>query len=600
MAKKIKILFLVILTLVIVGVLGTWYAISSIDQTQLTRLIGSSVKEATGRDLKISGPVRLTIFPSIGLIAQDVSLSNAAWAKDPYFVKAKKLDINIHLLPLFSQRVEINRIELSGIEVFLQSNAQGSSNWVLAAPLVQGPPSRDKSSAKQGRDDSTFIAIEGLHLKDVRISYRQGSAAPKIYQVQTLSLQDGGGYTLLNLDAQEGSMRLGVSGKVTSIRKIVDDWDQTPLKIQTDLSIDVDGKKLMLKGDVLKRVNASPSFDMQLNSKAFDLAPLLGGAAIAASGGKIPSQAKTSPTAPYFFSPEPLPFNLLPIANGSIDLNIGELSLPGLTPLKDLTAQIQFKDEQINFRKVNFKFGAGSAQADAQIAGYQGKSPSMSIEGQAMGYSLEQVLLNTGGSLQIKGGDTRIALHLRGNGNNLHQIMGGMSGKAQISIGKASMPTNYINAGGDFVVSLFEAINPLRKKTDKTIIGCAVAYFPVSNGLVNMKDSIGIETDRLDIALSGNINLKTESINLNIYPREKSGLTTGLDLANLVKVQGTLQNPELGINKEGVLNSAVAIGLGFLTGGASILAENARSMATKSYPCKIALHPWANIYPSPN
>ena len=600
MAKKIKILLLVILALIIVGVLGIWYAISSIDQTQLTRLIGSSVKEATGRDLKIAGPVHLTIFPSVGLTAQDISLSNAAWATDPYFVKAKKLDVNIHLLPLFSQRVEINRVELNGVEVFLQSNTQGVSNWILVAPLTQGMPSQTKQSAKPSSDDSAFVAIEGLNLKDARISYRDGSAAPKTYQVQALSLQDGGAHTLLKLDAQEGSALLAVRGKITSIRKIVDDWDKTPLKIQTDFSIDLNGKKLTLAGDVLKKVNTAPSFDMQLKSKAFDMAPLLGGSAMLASGGKIPSQASTRSASPYFFSPEPLPFALLPVANGRIDLNIGELSLPGKAPLKDLTAQIQFKDERIDFRKVNFKFGAGSAQVDAQISGYQGKSPSLFIEGQAMGYRLEQVLLSAGGSGQVQGGDTRVAFNLRGDGNNLHQIIGGMSGKAQISIGKASVPTNYINAGGDFVVSLFDAINPLRKKTDKTILECAVAYLPVSNGLVNIKDSVGIETDRLDVILSGDVNLKTESINLNIYPREKSGLTTGLDLANLVKVQGTLQNPELGINKQGVVNSAVAIGLGFLTGGASILAENARSMATKSNPCKTALHPWSNIYPSPN
>jgi len=35
--------------------------------------------------------------------------------------------------------------------------------------------------------------------------------------------------------------------------------------------------------------------------------------------------------------------------------------------------------------------------------------------------------------------------------------------------------------------------------------------------------------------------------------------------------------------------------LGFLTGGASILAENAKSIATKSDPCKTAFHPWDDI-----
>jgi hypothetical protein len=92
------------------------------------------------------------------------------------------------------------------------------------------------------------------------------------------------------------------------------------------------------------------------------------------------------------------------------------------------------------------------------------------------------------------------------------------------------------------------------------------------------------------------VNLKTEVIDLKIHPREKSGLTTGLDLANLITLQGTLEHPSTGINKAGVITSAVSIGLGILTGGASIIAENAKSMATKSQPCKTALHPWTDIY----
>ncbi|WP_114636668.1 hypothetical protein [Polynucleobacter necessarius] len=98
--------------------------------------------------------------------------------------------------------------------------------------------------------------------------------------------------------------------------------------------------------------------------------------------------------------------------------------------------------------------------------------------------------------------------------------------------------------------------------------------------------------------LSGTINLGTEVLNLTINPREKSGLTTGLDLAGLVKIEGTLQNPSTGVNKAGVVNSAVSIGLGFLTGDISIAAENAKSIATKSQPCKAALHPWSDIYPA--
>jgi hypothetical protein len=142
-----------------------------------------------------------------------------------------------------------------------------------------------------------------------------------------------------------------------------------------------------------------------------------------------------------------------------------------------------------------------------------------------------------------------------------------------------------------------DAVNPMRKKSDQTLLECAVVYLPMNQGQVTLDDSIGVVTDRLDIVLSGAVDLKTEALNIKIDPREKSGLTTGVNLAGLVKLQGTLLNPQVGVNKEGVVNSAVSIGLGILTGGATILAENAKSIATKSQPCKAALHSWSDIYP---
>jgi hypothetical protein len=159
------------------------------------------------------------------------------------------------------------------------------------------------------------------------------------------------------------------------------------------------------------------------------------------------------------------------------------------------------------------------------------------------------------------------------------------------------MGTNFLNDAGDFVVTLLDSMNPMRKKTSQTVLECAVAYLPINNGQINIVNSVGAETDRLNVVLAGSINLKTEGVNLTIDPQEKSGLTTGLDLAGLVKMGGTLTNPKAGINQAGVVNSAVSIGLGFLTGGASILAENARSMSSKGHPCRDALHPWSDIYP---
>ena len=65
MNKSIKfILAISTVVLVLLGV-GLWYGASLVNPVQLTKLLSSSVKDATGRDLTIAGPVSLKIFPSI-------------------------------------------------------------------------------------------------------------------------------------------------------------------------------------------------------------------------------------------------------------------------------------------------------------------------------------------------------------------------------------------------------------------------------------------------------------------------------------------------------------------------------------------------------
>ena len=240
--------------------------------------------------------------------------------------------------------------------------------------------------------------------------------------------------------------------------------------------------------------------------------------------------------------------------------------------------------------------GKGSADLQIKLSQFNTTSPIVSARGVTKDFTLENLLAILGSNSKVCGGAMKLAFDIKTSGSSLHQMASNSNGKIQLSVAQAQMDTSFLNDAGDFVVTLLDSMNPMRKKTSETLLECAVAYLPINNGQINIANTVGAETDRLDVVLAGSINLKTEAVNLTIDPREKSGLTTGLDLAGLVKMSGTLANPEAGINQAGVVNSAVSIGLGFLTGGASILAENARSMASKSRPCQNALHPWSDIY----
>ncbi|MBU3563339.1 AsmA family protein [Polynucleobacter sp. Tro8-14-1] len=597
MNKTLKISLIALVgCLALVG-LGAWYASSFINPAQVTKLLSSSVKDATGRELKIAGPVSLSLFPSISVKAEQVSLSNASWASNPDMFVFKQIELDIRILPLLKGSVEISRIGVRGLEANLQTNKAGEGNWNLTPPTIVASGSATQSVTSDSSSNA-LVSIKTLDVVDARINYQDGEKAASLIGIPKLSLDAGDGKSTILVDVQRANYTLNLKGKTTSLRNAYFAWNQSPVNLDLDLVLTLNGKSLAITGDIDKKPDLLPKFNINLNSKSFDLAPLAGSVVIAGAAGKTSSASTHKVQGKYLFSDDALPFDLLPLADGSVNINIAELGIPHQAPFTNFKTTLQFQKDRIDASDVSFNIGKGSAQAQLSITQFTSPAPKISVKGIAKDFTLEQIIAVTDSSARVSGGDTKVAWNLQGSGVSPHQIASRAIGAIQVSVGQSKLDSKFINKGGDFVITVIDAINPMYKKSNQTTLNCAVAYLPINSGLVNIQNSVGIETDRLDITLAGSINLASEALNISINPREKSGLTTGLDLAGLVKIEGTLQNPQTGVNKAGVVNSAVSIGLGFLTGGISIAAENAKSLATKSQPCKTALHSWSDIYPA--
>ena len=597
MSKTLKIILITFSAVLALAGLGAWYAASSINPAQLTQLLSSAVKDATGRDLNIAGPVSLKLFPSIGVKAEQVTLSNASWASHAPMLSLKHLELEVKLFPLFLGRVEMGSIHLSGLDAHLETNKSGQSNWNLTPPVTASNSKSTSSTPQASSDDSAFVAVEAIHISDARINYQDGNGPVKLIEIPKLTVMAAGSKTAILLDLQYANYKLGLKGKMGSLREMIVDWDQSPVKTSLDLTLTLNGKSLDIAGKLNKEPKVLPQFDIKLESKSFDLAPLAAASLTSSAGQKTAAAKAIDSQNKYFFSDDPLPFESLPNANGKIALNINQLILPNQTPLKDVSGTIAFKGDRIDINDLKFELGKGQAQAQISLAQISSNAPTVSMKALAKGFTLEQVLVSSNSNAKMSGGDAQVALNLSGRGKSLHQIVGTANGAAQMTVGNARIDSDLLNAAGDLAITIMDTLNPMRKQSNQTILECAVVYLPLINGLINIRDSIGVETDKLDIALSGTLNLNTEVINLKIDPRQRSGIITGINLGSLVQLEGTLQNPKTGINKEGVVNSAVSIGLGILTGGISIAAENAKSMGAKSQPCKIAMRSWAEIYP---
>ena len=601
MSKLVKITISTLGGVIILIVIGVWYAASTVDPVQLTKLLSASVKTATGRDLKIAGPVSLSFFPRISVSAEGLSLSNASWASDSDMLTLKRIDLNIKTLPLLSKRIEIGNVKLAGLELFLQKNGTGKANWDFSAD-ASGEMSGTKNNTETSSVGDDLISMDSVSITDTQIQYQDPSNAISSYQIQRLSLADSGDKTTVSLNMKLQEQALELSGKTGSFSRLFKQWNVSSTQFPVDLNLTMNGKSMMIQGEVSKNRNSLPAINLTMNSKAFDW-PVLGASPKQSSRAFSSNQPAATahqaqhPQPKYLFSDESIPFDVLSQAKGQIVINIGELGLPKRKPIDNLQASVKLNGHVIDIPNLRFQMDKGSADLQLKLSGLDVANPVLTAKGVTKDFTLENLLARLDPSSKVSGGSMKMAFDVKTSGSSLHQMASNSNGKIQLSINQARMGTNFLNDAGDFVVTLLDSMNPLRKKTSETVLECAVAYLPINNGQVTIAKSVGVETDRLNVALVGSINLKTEAINLTIDPQEKSGLTTGLDLTGMVRMGGTLANPKAGINQAGVVNSAVSIGLGFLTGGASILAENARSMTSKSHPCRDALHPWSDIYP---
>jgi uncharacterized protein involved in outer membrane biogenesis len=630
MSRPLKIVLMTLGALLASLLIGFAYLSTLISPAKLTQMLILEVREATGRELIIAGPVSLGFLPRIAVSAEQVSLSNASWAKQPKMASLEKVDLEISLLPLLSRQIEISSIQLSGLVLHLESNTKGEGNWLvgdITAPngttasssSGTGPANAKKATSDPDTADRNTVLIENLNLTNGQIHYQPSGGGGSSYGISRLSLQKSGSDTVISADVKQDTLAIAIKGKMTSIREVLRSMGTEAIDVHFDFEVALGGKPSQLKGKAALNPSKPSQFDVSFKAGELDLSaipafnspatpttsaptkPTSAASRTNTSATKVlntitpPSQTPAAArVAERFFSDAPLPLDYLPNGNGTLNIDIAQLVLPSKVVLKKVAMLIRLSPQQLDIPTAAFQLGNGQFDGSARI-GNTHSSPNWAFKGQASGFTLEQLLASTDSKGKVSGGDMRAAFNFTGSGISPHQVASGLNGQSQITIDSARLASSFMNQGGDVFITLFDAINPLRKKSNQITLECAVAYLPVKNGLVTVRDSIGIETDRLNIVLTGAVNLNSEQINLAIYPKEKSGLTAGLDLASLVRLQGSLVKPQVGINKEAAVNQALALGLGFLTGGASIVAQNAEGVMNKPHPCREAMHSWDRI-----
>ncbi len=125
----------------IAGLVGLLIAVllalpSFIDADTYKPEIVAQVKSATGRNIAIGRPIRLSLLPTPSVELDEVKLSNLPGSKNPNMAEIKSVTVKPSLFALLIGNIEIAEVRLVEPKLALEVDAEGKPNWAFAPPTA--------------------------------------------------------------------------------------------------------------------------------------------------------------------------------------------------------------------------------------------------------------------------------------------------------------------------------------------------------------------------------------------------------------------------------------------------------------------------------
>jgi uncharacterized protein involved in outer membrane biogenesis len=328
--------------------------------------------------------------------------------------------------------------------------------------------------------------------------------------------------------------------------------------------------KTQLAGSVLLTGGAAKSIDANLSSPRLDLTPFF------PQDKPAEKTAKAKPEQPkkkFVFSETALKLDKMKDTDAKLHLAAGELVL-GERSIKNLDTNLR-----VDHGKVVFDVrAAGAPEGTLQGAGslVPASDGTASLD---MKVDISNVRANLG-SKEIALADVpplSVAMNMKIHGKSPRQMASSANGQLLLTQSKGRTKSGFIAAfGGDFVKQFAQKLNPFAKDDPFMQLDCTIARADIVNGKVTVKPVL-LQNEKLTITASGTVDLHTEKLLLDFTtkPREGIGISPGMFTNPLIRLEGTLASPRMGLGAKGVTQGALAVA----TGGATVIAGGLKDRA---------------------
>ncbi len=580
------------------------------------------VQAQTGREFRIGGDLNVDLGRTTTISGEALTFGNAAWSKEPTMASADRAEFDIEIWPLlFERQTRIPEIRLSKPTLRLETGPDGVGNWVFGDP--DGEPIRFR---KIWIDDGRLQFFNAPKKTDVDISVnssqpRREDAAPPIdvegkgrwignpFNISgraesPLELSNSDEPYRINLRADAGPTHAHARGNLINPFELRDFNLQLALSGQNmeDLypligiatpstpPYKLDGR-LIRKGDVWRyqdfkgvvgdsdlggtaTVTAGrkrPFLEANLVSKRLDLDDLAGflGAPPQAGGNESTNPELRAQTLQLAADTRVLPdkpYDLTKLRSMDADVRLKahRINAPSL-PLDDMDAHLKLNAGIVELVPLNFGVAGGDIRSTIRMDAREAiirTQAKVSVRRLNLSKLFPDVKL-TKDAVGLIGGDMAIA----GTGNSIAAMLGSADGDIALGMGRGQISNLLMELAG---IDIAEALKFLLTKDKKVPIRCAFGDFAVKDGMMHSR-ALAFDTEDTIIVGNGDINLKNETLDLELRPRPKD--RSILALRSPLVVGGTFKDPSFHPDfKRLGLRGAVALALGSIAPPAALLA----------------------------
>ncbi len=574
--------FILTIFLVIIVVVSTY------DYNKFKPMITDIAKKYTGRKLTLAGDIKVKISLSPTIEVNNVSFQNAPWSSFPEMIRAKRIEVQLALIPLIKGNIDVKQLTLLNPDLIIEINKLGQTNLEFDLPDQK----KDQATpAKEDEAEKALFDFEEILIEDGKLTVKNHQKNKTFLLTIDRSKRKSAefmGDADIELKGAFNDIPLNVSGKIGSLAAITDPDISYPL----DLKADVAELKIAVTGKIQDPVTAK-GIDVRFTVKGDDLAKI-------ETITKEPLPMK----GPFHISSHLVATNTEKIQLSDMIIQLGESNLNGSVTLDRSTKKPQITgdlvSENLDLRPILTKNEQKSLDAKEKIKRYKTKpdklfpNTPLKLDGlhrfnAALDVQIKHILLpklafddietkvnlqggnltvnplkafigggklvnhlnlrakekiayvdatldikqmNLGEMLKKLGiaqsleGILNLDIYLKGQGKSVADLMADLNGDVVASLGEGKIPARYLKfLSADITSTLMELINPFGKKIDSAQINCAVCDFNIKNGMAK-SDVIIVDNPRSTFLSKGTINLKTEKLDFNIETHPKEGIGT--------------------------------------------------------------------------